>query len=131
MKNILIILSFFTFSSTAQPLQLRGEPVKWDSAAIFKASSFEFKSSKMNFTCKDCEILEIKTMSGVTGYYVTGKGKVTIKKKGLSEEVTSCLLRFNPLDTAAFIKINGLEKKPDEGYLKSAQIILSKSFRHC
>jgi hypothetical protein len=131
MRNILIILLFIASSAGAQLRRPQGEMVNWNSPAIYVANSFEFKSDKMKYTCKDCEILEIKTISGVTGYYVTGKGKITIKKKGISEEVTSCLLRFNPLDTATFIKINGLEKKPDEGYLKSSQIILTKSFRHC
>ncbi len=107
------------------------EEVEWENPAVYEAQQFSFTSDSVQFESRNCKIFEIRTTSGVTGYFIVGKSKIEIASKNISENVTNVMLRFNPDDVDSFVRIREMKPISDEGFVKSSKIVLDSSFRHC
>ena len=107
------------------------EAVDWLHPKIYKAKSFTFKSDSAVFETKNCKIFEIKTVSGITGYYVEGDANIQIKSKDLNEKCTAAMFRFNPLDIDSLVQIKNMAEIQDDAFFNSSLKVLKSTFRHC
>lgn len=131
MKKIIILQFLISFTLIVNAQNEKGEIVEWAIPVVYSAKSLHFINDDIKFDCSNCKVLEIKSLSGVSGYYVVGKGKIQIKSKNISDKVTSCIIRFNPADGDISIKIADKKIISDEGFVKTSMDVLIKSFKHC
>ena len=131
MKKIILSYVFVIISITGNAQDLRREIVEWEYPQVYTVAIFDFESNDVKYNCTACKVLELKTISGVTGYYISGKGKIQITGKNISENVSSCMIRFNPGELKTFIKTKELNQTTDKGFVITSTQILEKSFRHC
>ena len=75
--SLLILFASIVCNAQGPP----SETINWDNLAAFSAKKINFKSSEIDFECKDCKCLEIKTQSGVTGFYILGNSQFNMKNK--------------------------------------------------
>ena len=95
MRFVLCTLLLISFSLAANAQQ-KGEPVEWENAALYGASSVTINSDEINLSCRGCKIYEIKSTSGVTGVFLIGDGTFKVPGKDLEGVFNQCLVRFNP-----------------------------------
>jgi hypothetical protein len=107
------------------------EKVDWLHPKLFKANSFTFKSDSVVYEAKNCKIFEIRTVSGVTGYYIKGDGIIQVKTKDLNEKCTAAMFRFNPLDIDSLIKMENVKVLEDDVFFKESITQLKTTFKHC
>ena len=131
MKQFLLtqLCLIIVFTSLGQ--SYRTETVEWLNPKSYKAKSLSFKTDSVTFTANNCRILEIKTISGVTGYYVEGDANIQVKTKEMNEKCTAAMLRFNPLDADSLVIIENLKELQDDEFVKSSLTVLKSTFRHC
>jgi hypothetical protein len=123
---IIIYSSFYCFSQTT-----KGEKVKWDSLEAFHTNQIIFKSEKIKMVCKNCNFIEIKSKSGINGIFLLGEGTVEIKEENISDNISGCLIRFNPEDMDNFITIEEKTKFENKAFMAISMNIIKVSFRHC
>ncbi len=109
----------------------RTETVEWLNPKVYKAKSFTFKTDSVDFVASNCKIFEIRTISGVTGYYLEGDAGIKIEAKKLSERCTAAMFRFNPLDIDSVITIVNLKEMQDDEFVNASLKVLKSTFRHC
>jgi len=132
MKSTLLThLLLIVFFSLGYAQEHRQESVEWTNPKVYKAKSFLFETDSIRYESKNCKILEIKTISGVTGYYVAGEGTIKIDSKGISDKSGSSLFRFNPTEVANYIKTENMKEVTDDGFVSSSMAVLKSSFKHC
>ncbi len=127
LNKIIIILTVLFFSSC---LFFESEKVEWENPFIFTSREFQFKTNLIRFQSLNNKVFEIKTKSGVTGFYVVGSGQIKIEKDSIDETVTAALIRFNPDDLKKYITISNKDKIEDRVFIDSTMSILKNSFRH-
>lgn len=109
----------------------RNETVEWLKPKIYKAKTFIFKTDSIHFIANNCKIFEIRTLSGVTGYYLEGKANISIETKKLEEKCTAAMIRINPMDLDSLIKIENLKEIKDDEFVSVSLTVLKSTFRHC
>jgi len=122
---------FALISWTSLAQSYRTETVEWLNPKIYKAKTFAFKTDSINFIANNCKIFEIRTISGVTGYYVEGEANIKIETKKLEEKCTAAMIRINPMDLDSLIKIENLKEIKDDEFLNASLTVLKSTFRHC
>jgi len=131
MKHYLLTLLLLLTVGTCIAQTHRIETVDWLNPKIYHARTFTFKTDSIDFVAKNCKIFEIRTISGVTGYYLEGDASIHIETKKLFEKCTAAMFRFNPLEVDSLIVIENLKEIQDEAFLDSALTVLKSTFRHC
>lgn len=123
----LLIVSIYFCSAQSH----RVESVEWLNPKTFKAKTFTFKTDSINFVATNCKILEIRSTSGVTGYYLEGDANIHIETKNLQEKCTAAMFRFNPLEIDSLITIENLKEIRDDDFVSASLKVLKSTFRHC
>ena len=131
MKKSIITTFFLLITVFCFAQSNKIEAVDWLHPKIFKAKSFTFKSDSVLFESKNCKIFEIRTLSGITGYFVESDATIQIKTKGLNEKCSAAMFRFNPADVDSLIQIKNLEEIQDDAFFNKSLKVLKSTFRHC
>lgn len=131
MKLIFLTHLFLLTICTGIAQSYRTETVEWLNPKVYKAKSFTFKTDSVDFIATNCKIFEIKTISGVTGYYLEGDGSIQIKIKNLNEKCTAAMFRFNPSDIDSVITMENLKEIQDDEFVNASLKVLKTTFRHC
>jgi hypothetical protein len=131
MKQLLFIPLLVLSISSCSTQSHRSEPVEWLNPKTYKAKTFSFKTDSINFDATNCKILEIRSTSGVTGYYLEGDANIHIETKNLQEKCTAAMFRFNPLDVDSLFTIENLKEIRDDSFVSSSLTVLKSTFRHC
>ena len=116
MKRFIIAKLFLLIATSCFAQSYKPETIDWLHPKIFKAKSFTFKSDSVVFEAKNCKLFEIRTVSGVTGYYLESDAIIQIKTKELNEKCTAAMFRFNPLDVDSLIQIKNMEEIKDDKF---------------
>ncbi|MBK5285907.1 MAG: hypothetical protein JJE25_10950 [Bacteroidia bacterium] len=131
MKKLVYLCIFISSFVSCKGQDMKGEIVEWDSPAIFSVQKFYFENTEVKFECQECKYLEIKSSSGVSGFFILGKGTYILKKRNITDVVSGCMIRLNPADINTFISITSKENIKDAGFLSLSRKILNDVFRHC
>ncbi len=131
MKPILLTYLFLLTVCTCLAQSYRTETVEWLNPKVYKAKIFTFKSDSVYFVADNCRIFEIRTISGVTGYYLEGDARIQIETKNLMEKCTAAMIRFNPADVDSLITIVNLREIQDDEFVNASLKVLKSTFRHC
>jgi hypothetical protein len=80
-KNIFLLIlllacSRFTFAQIVQ-----NEKIDWENLPAYSCKSFTFKTDQLNYECKDCRYVELKSNSGISGYFLLGQSTFSIPSK--------------------------------------------------
>lgn len=132
MRFLKIFASVFLllpFTATAQ--DLNAEKVQWDNPAVYSASLVHFQTNEVEMTMKNCRLLEIESASGVSGFYITGKGTITIAAENITVNISGFMLRCNPADLLSFLSVSDKKTVDDAGFVVQAMQVLKSMFRHC
>jgi hypothetical protein len=129
MNKIIMLMALFIALSLR--LSAQGEKVNWDSPAMYSAKEISVKTKKVELICKDCKYIEIKSVSGLTGIFITGKGTYSVPEKAISDNFFACMIRFNPSGKDNILKINGAKEYTDEQQLQASILQLRSVFKHC
>jgi hypothetical protein len=79
-------------------------------------------------------VVPISSEQGVTGAVLIGDGTYSYTPeagKSFDGQFHSALLRFNPKDADAIIKLDAGKKTVDKGASELAQLVVAGDFRHC
>jgi len=131
MKKIILIPILLLLVYTFFAQSYRTETVEWLNPKIYKAKTFNFETDSIHFVAKNCKILEIRTISGVTGYYLEGDASIQVATKNLNEKCKTAMFRFNPSDVDSLITIENLKETQDDNFVNSSLKVLRSTFRHC
>jgi len=128
MKNIFFILLVFALAScNAQELNRVSEKVDWENLKMYEVELFSFKSKQIQYTCTDCKILEIKSVSGVSGYYVVGSATFNTPSKEIPHNSSAALFRFNPADNQKLMELTNAKEIFDKEFYTVAKIALQST----
>jgi len=125
----ILLLHSIPFILNAQVVE--SEKVDWNNLSIYSTQDFKFNSDKLNFACKDCKYAEIRTLSGVSGYFVLGNSKITVREKSIDENSSGAMIRLNPMDSTNFLKITGAKRIEDKGFSSLTLLVLNDVFKRC
>lgn len=99
---------------------------------MFDTLSVQFANLKLEG--QEIFAVPITTEVGVTGAVLVGRGKYNYTPeagKSFAGDFHAVMLRFNPKDADAVIKLSSGKAVADRGAAELAKAILAKSFRHC
>jgi hypothetical protein len=110
---------------------IEGEKVDWSKLQAFTAESFSFKTNDLTYECKNCKYIEIKTSSGVTGYFLSGDASFSVPAKEVAGKSGAIMIRLNPKDSVKFLQIINPIQFDDKGFVSMTLLILNDTFRRC
>ena len=131
MKQFLFSSLLFMFAHISSAQTFLAEKVEWINPKVYKAKSFTFKTDSINFVATNSRILEIKSTSGVTGYYLKGDASIQIVTKNLNETCTAAMFRFNPREVDSLISSENMKEITDDDFVSESLKVLKLTFRHC
>jgi hypothetical protein len=79
-------------------------------------------------------VVPVSIESGVTGIVLIGSGTYSYSPepgKNFDGHFRSAMLRFNPEDADAILKLSTGKSTPDKGAAEMARHLLASTFRHC
>ncbi len=112
-------------------LVVESEKIEWENLPSFSADTFIFKSEQFNYSCTDCRYVEIKTLSGVSGYFLLGPSDYSIPKKKMNGRSTAFMIRMNPKDSTKFLQIKNPLAMNDDGFVAVSLLVLNDIFKRC
>ena len=63
---------------------------------MFKARKITFKSAGASMEYNDCRCMETRSVSGLTGLFISSKGTINVPSKSMADSFSVCMLRINP-----------------------------------
>jgi hypothetical protein len=106
--------------------------VKADSVREFESLSVDFGKLKMSGSA--ISVVPISTEAGVTGAILIGNGTYSYSPEAGRDykgHFHAAMLRFNPKDADAIIKLNAGKAGVDRGAAELARAVLRSVFGHC
>ena len=119
-------------ATPADPMKPYPITIKADSVREFATLAVNFGKLKLN--SKAITVVPISTDAGVTGAVLIGNGTYDYAPadgKEFSGHFRAAMLRFNPRDADAIIKLSEGKSVTDKGAAELAKAVLGLTFRHC
>lgn len=130
MKHFLLsCLLVAALPATAQTTE--SEIVDWEHLDAYAAKSFAYHTDEVDFKCKDCRYIEIRSASGVSGYLVIGDAPFSVRSEQLDDLSHVTMIRLSPKDIDEHVHITKAEAIRDEGFNAMSLLILQRIFRRC
>lgn len=130
-KKIILILVFALIVNRSYSQNTESEKIDWENLPAFTATHFTLNTGKINYDCKDCRYVTLKSNSGVSGYLLLGQASFSIPQKKIEGKSTAIMIRLNPKDSLDFLKIENPTKIEDEGFVAFSLLILNNIFKRC
>jgi len=131
MKKIILFALLLIGNRIGFAQVVESEKIDWENLSTFSAKSFIFKSDQINYECKDCRYVELRSNSGVSGYLLLGQAAFSIPKKKISGNSTAIMIRLNPKDSVNFLQIANPTTISDVGFVAFSLLILNNIFKRC
>ncbi len=110
---------------------IESEKIDWENLPVFSSTHFTLNTGKINYDCKDCRYVTLKSNSGVSGYLLLGQASFSIPQKKIEGKSTAIMIRLNPKDSIDFLKIENPVEIKDEGFIAFSLLILHNIFKRC
>jgi len=113
---------------------MRSYPITIDPSQVREFSSLTIDFAGFEVRGKDITVIPISTEVGLTGVVLFGSGTYVYAPapaESFTGEFRAAMLRFNPADADAIIKLSDGKAVVDKGASELAKVLLASVFRHC
>lgn len=129
MKQAILLIAILTLCTVANA-QHGKLMVNWATPEMYTVKNISFETDSVSVQCPGCKCMELNTPEGVTGIFLFGNSKFSLKSRKMEDATYACLLRFNPEDIKRYIKKNGSNKLNDKGFHAVSINLLETMFMH-
>ncbi|HEX5470326.1 MAG TPA: permease prefix domain 1-containing protein [Lacipirellulaceae bacterium] len=109
-------------------------PIKLNAKDLRQFKSLSINFGKLKLSGESISVMPISTEVGVTGAVLIGNGTYTYTPetgKQFNGHFRAAMLRFNPKDADAIIKLSAGKATADKGTVALARAVLGAAFSHC
>lgn len=109
-------------------------PISTNANGVREFATLKIEFGKLKMSGQNITVVPISTKVGLTGAVLLGNGKYTYAAdsgKIFRGEFHAAMLRFNPKDAEAIIKLNDGKSAGDRGAVALSKAVLTSSFSHC
>jgi len=109
-------------------------PIQISANNVHEFSTLAIDMANLKLSGESMIVIPISTEVGITGAVLIGNGKYSYtpeKGRSFNGRFHAGMLRFNPKDADAILKLNTATKSVDKGASELAKALLAAIFRHC
>jgi hypothetical protein len=109
-------------------------PIELKAAEVREYATIDISFAKLKLRGETITVVPISTEAGVTGAVLLGNGTYSYSPEvgtDFNGQFRAVMLRFNPQDADAIIKLSEGKPIDDKGAIELARAMLALTFRHC
>ena len=138
-QRMLLVIGITMLSTTARadnpPADsMESYPIRVSANQVREISSLSVDFGKLKLRGEAITVIPISTEAGITGAVLFGSGAYSYTPeagKTFDGQFRAVMLRFNPKDVDAIIKLSAAKTVADKGASALAKALLAGTFRHC